>query len=85
MAESKDPIQDGPKLETFCAEELGIAVSPFDNDITLLYKWSERTGVPISLIIVQSRNQDNYHLPGSKNYVFTTDYHSSLRDTNKHS
>ena len=51
-------------------ENFGIRISLYDNDITLLYKWSEKTEVPISLMVVQSRNQDNQDLPGSRNYVF---------------
>ena len=51
-------------------QSLGIRVSPYDNDITLLYKWSEKTEVPISLIVVQPRNSENASIPGSKNYVF---------------
>lgn len=51
------------------SHSLGIQISLYDN-ILLLYKWSEKTDVPISLIVVQSHNQENEHLQGSKNYLF---------------
>lgn len=44
---------------------------PYDNDVTLLYKWAEIFQVPVRLIIVRPRTQRDAHIAsGTPTYVF---------------
>lgn len=49
----------------------GIEVLPYDNDVTLLYKWVAVFQVPVRLIIVRPRTAADADLPmGTNKYVF---------------
>ena len=46
-------------------------VLPYDNDVTLLYKWIEFFHVPVRLVIVRPRTERDVHLHrGTNKYVF---------------
>ena len=44
---------------------------PYDNDVTLLYKWAEVFQVPVRIIVVRPRTpNDNAIVSGTPNYIF---------------
>lgn len=62
-----------------------INVSPYDNDITLLYKWANAFQVPISLMIVRPReSQDVDITSGNKSYVYESLSNIVYRFMNEH-
>lgn len=52
---------------------MAVNITPFDNDVTLLYKWSQVYGIPVRLILIRSRTlADSPDMPGSEAFVFET-------------
>ena len=49
----------------------GPEIMPYDNDVTLLYKWIEYFEVPVRLVIVRPRQISDINIPmGTAKYVF---------------
>ena len=66
-----EPIVTGGQERTRNQPVPGLQLTPYDNDVTLLYKWAEIFQVPIRLMVVRPRTpRDAAILSGTPNYVF---------------
>lgn len=56
-------------MATYDGEEI-VQRTPYDNDVTLLYKWGKALEVPIELLIVRPRKDTDEQISGTEELVF---------------
>jgi hypothetical protein len=52
------------------AAPAAVQISPFDNEVTLLYKWAGAWSIPVRLILIRERQPNEPQAPGTRTHVF---------------